>query len=201
MERASSGESFMSSKLVSARYSCGRSDGASANGVEVLIAKWSSRATPQSHALRQDLARVEDSVRVERDFELTHQTDFSRAAGVPQPLFLEQPDAVLGADAAVVRTHQREEIGVDLVGAREERVLRERVGLHDVHVQVSVADVAEQAELERGVALLEQHRELGAEGLQGADRQGDVILVGQAGGREALADALAVRPQRARLLG
>src|SRR5664279_5336290 len=99
----------MSSKLVSARYSCGRSDGASGNGLDELIAKWSTRATPQSHALRQDLARVEDSMGIHRIFELTHQRDFSRAARVTQPFLLEQADAVLGADAAVVRAHQREE--------------------------------------------------------------------------------------------
>src|SRR5262249_47196437 len=67
--------------------------------------------------------------------------------------------------------------------------------LHHVHVQVSVADVAEEAELVTRVALGDERVELRAEGLELGDGERDVVLVWVAGGGEALADALAERPE------
>ena len=74
---------------------------------------------------------------------------------------------------------------------REERGLVHRVGLHDVDVEVAVADVAEQADLPAGVTRGEHRVELGAERLERRDRQRDVVLVRQAGRGQGLADPLA----------
>ena len=58
----------------------------------------------------ENLAWVEQVFGVECQFELPHQHNLSLAARVTQKITFEQPDAVLRADAAVVRAHQIEDV-------------------------------------------------------------------------------------------
>ena len=76
--------------------------------------------------------------------------------------------------------------------------LRHGVGLHHVDVQVAVADVAEEADLPARVALAKSASSSAQNGSSARDRQRDVVLVRQAGGRQALADRLRGAPRARR---
>ena len=106
---------------------------------------------------------------------------------------------MLGGDAPAVALHQLEHRVVGLARPLQELRFVQVVGLHDVDVEVAVTDVPEEADLPAGVASREQLVELRAEVGERRDGQRDVVLVRQAGRREALADPLAQRPQRSAL--
>src|SRR5437868_4870268 len=104
---------------------------------------------------------------------------------------LKQPDPMLGGNTAPVDLDQPEEILVLLFAATEKLRLLHPLGAQRVHVQVAVADVAEEVDLEAGMAALEHLVHLRDELIELAHRHRDVVLMRKPAMEDALRGAFA----------
>src|SRR6056297_292391 len=143
---------------------------------------------------REQLARIENPVGVERALDRTHQFDFGARFDQVQVIPLEQTHAVLGRKAAAVVADQPEDLGAELVAGRTEIVDRPVVGLEYVHVQVAVADMPEPNHLEIGIALADQRIQRGQKPGHGGNSHRKIVLVGRRR-RNRFADRLTPVPE------
>src|SRR6266545_1685731 len=119
----------------------------SASGLPTFLAVDFFRDRGSQDSQIEDLARVEDVVRVKGPLQGAHERDLGRAARIGEVLLLDQADAVLGRDAAAEALDQLEHRVVRLSGQAEELVAAHPVRFHHIDVDVAVPDMAEETDL------------------------------------------------------
>src|SRR5258708_18374777 len=105
---------------------------------------YSKRAGPDrtpDGSIREDLAGVEQTLRIERGLDAFHEGDRLGIELERQVLRLGEPDAVFAADRALERHHAFEQGALGVVRAAQLVLVARRD--HDVHVDVAVAGVPE----------------------------------------------------------
>src|SRR5438445_13135145 len=91
---------------------------------------------------REDLARIQDSLRIERALQFAHHGEFDRVRSPRKFSRLEPPDSMFGADAAPETVHQIEDGVLELAAALQKCRFVRAGALAHVEVEIAVAKVA-----------------------------------------------------------
>src|SRR5215831_16086544 len=131
-----------------------------------------------------DLAWVHDTLGIERSLDPAHQFDLDRGLIADDVLAPQPTDAVLGADAAVLRLDDVVYDSAQRHPTRQEFVVGHILRPIEIEMNVAVADMAERNDTNAGQGLRDRGNRLLDEG--GHTRHGDGDVVLDAGARELL---------------
>src|SRR5580704_11640847 len=155
---------------------------------------------PATQAPSNDLAGIKNSLWIERALERAHHLERDRILDAGQQLALHHADAVLGRNRAAIFRDDAVDERVDLVPARQERILVGADRLADVEMEIAVAEMAERTGTRAGDHGLHHRARLLEKVGHRRDRHRNVVLDRAALGFLRFRDRRAQMPERIALL-